>query len=130
MDPAALRKEFARLRKETVTAYAVMIALLGRLPVPMTLPPWDGKGNAPARSLNRAWELAGWEPLEAKATGRVRDMITAWLTAYEVTHVTEAFGPLPWRLRAIEASLLTCESRAHQVSRHLDWLADPNGRKP
>lgn len=131
MHPETARKELLRLKKETRAAYAAMISLLARLPVPMTLPAWpDAEGGAPVSSLDRAWELAGWEPLEARAVGRIRDMITAWVTAYEVTHVAEAFGPAPWRLRAIEGALLTCESRAHQVSRHLEWLADPNGRKP
>jgi hypothetical protein len=71
------------------------------------------------RSLSRAWELADWEPIDKLTGGRVRTMILEWSTAYEMSVVANGFGPAPWRLRAIEESLLRVRVSARYVDRRL-----------
>jgi hypothetical protein len=123
MDPKAAAKQFEELKKDLDAAYTILSATVARLPIPMRLPAWKHDQPLILRSLNLAWDLAGEESTDPRAIGRVRDMITLWVTAYEVGIVATASGPAPWRLRAIGTALATCRERAEQVNDHLDWLA-------
>lgn len=123
MDPETAAKRFEDLKRELDAAYAQLAATAARLPIPMRLPAWHQDQPLILRSLSLAWDLAGQESTDPRAISRLRDMITAWVTAYEVGIVATASGPAPWRLRAIAAALVTCRERAAQVNAHLDWLA-------
>lgn len=123
MDPETAWKQFEALKKEAGAAYAVMTAILATLPVPMRLPARQHE-NPPLvlRSLARAWELAGWENLEPQTTERLRAMITAWITAYELSVLAQGWGPAPWRLRAIDAALRNCREHAAWLARYRRWV--------
>jgi len=126
LDRETAVKQFGELRKDLATAYMIMTVTLAHLPIPMRLPMRQGDDPALAiRSLDRAWELAEWEPVDAAAAGRVRAMITGWLTAYELAVVAQDAGPAPWRLRGIEAALRTCTDSSLWIRRYLRWVKDP-----
>jgi hypothetical protein len=71
--------------------------------------------------MSRAWELADSEPIAKTTVGRIRDMITSWLTAYELACMAASpSGPADWRLRGIEVALLRVRTSAHCVDIRLD----------
>lgn len=120
MDAETAAKQFRDLHKELAATYTVVIGILARLPIPMLLP--QRQADDPAgvlRSLSLAWELADWEPIDKLTGGRVRTMVLEWSTAYEMSVVANGFGPAPWRLRAIEASLLRVRVSARYVDQRL-----------
>lgn len=114
MDPKVAAKQFEDLKRELDAAYRHMSAAVLGLPVPVRLPPWQEDQPAVVRSLDLAWDLAPESALP-EDVDRVREMLTAWVTAYEVAQVAATFGPAPWRLRAIAASLAACRERAREV---------------
>jgi hypothetical protein len=131
LDLEAARKEFERLMKEMATAYLVMTVTLAMLPIPMRLPMRQADDpRLVLYSLDRAWELAGWEPLEDRAVRRVREMITGWLTAYELAVLAADFGPAPWRLRGIEQALRSCRESSGWIRGFFKWVKNPRGPMP
>lgn len=124
MDAEAQAKKFTELRHELIAAYAIVVDLLASLPIPMRLP-WR-QADDPVWALHalaRAWELAEWEPVSEYAVGRVRDMITAWTTAYELAVMADQGGPAAWRLRGMEAELDRVRLMARIAERHLSGRA-------
>ena len=124
MDAEARAKKFGELRAELAATYTVVVTVLAALPIPMRLP--ERQADDPAwalRALSRAWELADWEPVEKLAVGRIRDMITAWTTAYELAVAADEAGPAAWRLRGIEAELGRVRIMARAAERHLSGRA-------
>lgn len=124
MDTEARAGKFAELRAELAAAYTTVVTLLASLPIPVRLP--ARQADEPEwvmHALSRAWELADWEPVSKVAVGRIRDMITAWLTAYELAVAADEAGPAPWRLRGIEAELGRVRASARSAGRHLSGRA-------
>lgn len=120
MDAETRAKKFTELHRDLLATYTLVINLLERLPVRMSLPRTQGDEPETAiRSLSRAWELAGLEPLTALEIGRLRAMINAWLTAYEVACMARQAGPAAWRLVAIEEALITVRVSARYLDAHL-----------
>jgi hypothetical protein len=119
VDAEAKAKKLADLRKALTAAYVLVTAVLSRLPVPMNLPAHTEDPALILRSLDLAWSLAGEEGLTSLTLARVRGMITAWATAYEVTVMADMSGPAPWRLRGIEDALARATADAAVASRHL-----------
>jgi hypothetical protein len=122
LDPETAAKRFEDLKKELDAAYAHMSGAVLGLPVPVRLPPWQDNQPAVVRSLDLAWDLAP-DAADPQDVDRVRGMLTAWVTAYEVAQVAAVSGPAPWRLRAIAAALATCRELARQVIAHRNELA-------
>ena len=119
MDAKAAAKQLAELVKELGVVYALMAGTLGRLPIPMNLPRQADDPSLALRSLSLAWELVGQEPVPSVTVTRVRDMITAWTTAYEIAIVASTSGPAPWRLRAVEDAIARIRGAAADIDRHL-----------
>lgn len=120
MTPENAAKQFRELHRELAATYAIMTGILARLPIPILL--LKRQADDPSgvlRSLSLAWEVADWEPLDKLAVGRVRTMLLEWSTAYEMAVVANGYGPAPWRIRAMEASLLRVRASAHYVDRRL-----------
>jgi hypothetical protein len=120
MDDKTAAKEFAALTDELAIGYAIITGILARLPIPMRLP--DDQAAEPewaVHAMSRAWELADEQPLRKLHTGRIRDMITSWLTAYELAVAVSAAGPGAWRLRGMEAALLRVRTCAYYIDRRL-----------
>lgn len=128
MDPKTAAKQFEDLKRELDEAYALLAVTVARLPIPMWLPAWRQDQPLVTRSLDLAWDLVGQESTDPRHVGYTRDVITAWVTAYEIGIVATASGPAPWRLRAMAMALATCRERAGRVNRHLDWVARENVR--
>lgn len=105
MSHEANAKQYAELLRQIGAAYAVMAATLATLPIPMRIPVQKDEPDWAMRALSRAWTLAEAEPLDAFTIGRIRDMITAWTTAFELAANCDEAGPAIWRLRGIEAQL-------------------------
>ena len=55
--------------------------------------------------------------------GRIRDMITAWTTGYELAVAAAEAGPAAWRLHGIEAELARVRIMARAVERYLSGRA-------
>lgn len=117
----AARKRLAGLWVELDAAYTLVSGILASLPIPMGLAakPRENTPQAVA-DMSRAWEMASWEPLPSLTIGRIRDMITAFQTAYELTVLATASGPSPQRLRGIDAALLAARTAAADIERHLN----------
>jgi hypothetical protein len=120
VDDETAAKQYVGLMREMAVTYTVITSLLARLPIPMLLPAVQAaEPEWAVHALCRAWELAIEEPLPALEAGRVRDMITGWLTAYELALAADRMGPAVWRLRSMEAALLRARWCAYQVDKHL-----------
>jgi hypothetical protein len=119
VNPEAAAKQLAGPARELGAAYALIAGLLARLPVPMNLPSQAEDPSLATRSLSLAWELAAEETVPAVTVARIRDMITAWLAAYELAVIAIMYGPAPWRLRGIEDAVLRIRAAAADVERHL-----------
>jgi hypothetical protein len=133
MDPETAVKAYRQVLRDMAGAYVLMIAVLARLPIPMLLPGLDEQRANPSlviRSLDKAWELAGYEFLEPRGNEHVRNMIGTWLAAHEVCTLAEAYGPAPWRLRGIGAAMRACEAEAEWLDRYLTWIKNPEAPQP
>jgi hypothetical protein len=122
MDPETAAKQFEDLKKELDAAYRHMSAAVLGLPVPMRLPAWQDDQPLVLRSLDLAWDLTEGSADPQDVT-RVREMLTAWATAYELGIVAAGSGPAPWRLRGMAAALATCRENARQVIASRNRLA-------
>ena len=131
MDRETAHKQFGELKKDLAAAYMVMTVTLALLPVPMRLPMRQADDpDLAIRSLDRAWELAELEPVDAGAVGHVRAMVTGWLTAYELAVAAQDSGPAPWRVRGIEAALGSCRQHSGWIRRYLKRVNNPRGPVP
>lgn len=119
MDAETRAKQLAELTRELTATYTLIIDLMARLPAPILLlrnqaadPEWA------IHSLSRTWEILGTGALpELLLLTPTRDMITSWLTAYEITTLAAGpAGPADWRLRSIDANL----QRVRGCAGHLD----------
>lgn len=120
MDDETKAKLHASLMLDLAATYTLVTGLLARLPIPMNLP--ENQAAEPEwaiHAMSRAWELADEEPLPKLLTGRIRDMIISWLTAYELAVAVSTAGPGAWRLRGMEAALLRVRTRAYHVDKRL-----------
>jgi hypothetical protein len=120
MDPKAAAKQLAGLVRELGTAYALMAAALAVLPVPVRLPSQAGDPALAMRSLTLTWELASDAGLAPLTLTLVREMISGWTTAYELTVIASTSGPAPWRLRGIEDALTRVRRNAALVKQQVD----------
>lgn len=120
MDAKTAAKRLTDLTRGLGTAYVLLTATLAALPVPMNLPRQADDPSLALRTLDMAWDLAGTEPLPAVTVKRIRDMITAWVTAYELTVIAGMSGPAPWRLRGIEDAVLRLREAGAEINRHLE----------
>jgi hypothetical protein len=120
MDAKTAAKKLADLTRELGAAYVLLTATLAALPVPMNLPRQAGDPALALRTLDMAWDLAGAESLPVVAIARIRDMVTAWTTAYELTVIAGMSGPAPWRLRGIEDAVLRLREAAADLNRYLE----------
>lgn len=119
MDPQIAAKKLTQLVKAMGGAYALIAATVLRLPVPMNLPAQAADPSLALRSLDLAWDLMASESIPSVTRSLIRDMITAWAGAYEITVTATSFGPAPWRLRAIEDAVQRITAAAADVDRHL-----------
>lgn len=111
----ALVKQFNALAGAIDKSHATVLAVLAALPVRMLLP-----ATPDARSLSRAWEMAGEEPLLPMTIAHVRSMITCYFTAWEVACICNLSGAAPARLRIIEDALTRLDEHATAILRHVD----------
>lgn len=120
----ASAKRFEELRRELRATYFIVLGILARLPVPMTPAPIYGPGAVEpmtgVEALSLAWNLMDAEPVTAALRGHLRDMITAWLTAAEVTGTANAYGPAIYRNRIIADALRRTREAAARASILLD----------
>jgi hypothetical protein len=120
MDAETQAKLVAGMHRDLGEAYKLILGILARLPIPMLLP-----RNAAAEpetavlSVSRAWELATEERLPALTIGRVRDMLLAWLTAYELAVAASEHGPAAWRVRGLDAQILIVKRSARYLDKQL-----------
>jgi hypothetical protein len=115
MEYEANAKRLAGLTGRLIGAHAVILGILGRLPIPLTAARYqDGEpdGMHPAFALYRASELMEWQPVGSLLMIHVRDMITEWLTAYELATLAQDHGPYTWRLDGTDAALARLQVKA------------------
>jgi len=131
MNDETAAKRFAELVKELGAVYDLIIGVLAKMPVPMLLPRSQGtEPELAVHSLNRAWELASYEPLHPAEVNRTRDMISDWLTAYELACRIDRTAPAPWRLRSMELSLLRARAEARHLKQYVKWAKGLTSRRP
>lgn len=120
--PSAARVRVARNCCGIHNLFFICAEDFAKAKLPMILPAQADDPAATMQTLARAWELTEWEPVSALTAGRIRDMITAWTTAYELAVLCDESGPAPWRLRGMEDRLGYVRAMRQNVLRELNDL--------
>lgn len=105
----ARTKKLDTLTLQIGGAHRQIAGFLSRLPARVNVPPIAGADRdgtvIAVLAMDRAWVLAGQQPMSAYLADLTRSMITDWLTAYDLAAMAEEHGPARWRLNGIEAAL-------------------------
>jgi hypothetical protein len=102
-------ERFAKIAETVLAAFGFVRALLTDLPVPISVPDFDPEADDQLEalmSLNRVRALLADEPIGDTAKRAYERLVLEWFTAYEMVVLTKMAGPAPWRLDAVEFTLL------------------------
>lgn len=115
------RQRFEEAIQHMWTAYTLITSVLEQLPLPVRLPEstsdWDVEAGLLA--VDRARDLVNDMPLSVLVAGSIRHMLLDWLAAYELGALTTLAGIAPWRIDAIEFSILRIVATTEIVSQAL-----------
>lgn len=125
---AQIAKRYDTLVAELGEAYAVLYTLLARLPVPLlVVRRQEDDTYGAALALSRAWDLIGVQQVSEDVMGWLREMITDWLTAFELAVSVAGNGPAPWRVDGMDGALARFSVSAEHAAAHLLAVPAPAG---
>lgn len=110
------------LAEVVVGCYSLIIKMLSGLPLPIQLPepqPWSAEIIIPA--VDRARALIQDLPLDTIVKGLLDRMLINWIASHEMGALAMLVGPLPWRLDAMEANLVSFEAAREVLAKQFGF---------
>ncbi|WP_146607417.1 hypothetical protein [Spongiactinospora gelatinilytica] len=104
-----------------MTAYEVLGKLMGRLPVPISLPIPEGPDGPDAvEAITRARAALRDQPMDDITRSMIDRMCLEWLTVLDLGAMVRLAGAEEWRLEAMSYGINRCFALAEVVGPRLE----------